>query len=64
LPLKSKSQLAWLKANRPDLVEEFLKSTKNVEELPDKVGDTKPVRYSGRKDSSKGKTKSKKGKKA
>ncbi len=42
MPLKSKAQLEWLKKNRPDLVEEYLANTKNVEKLPEKVKPKKP----------------------
>lgn len=42
MPLKSKAQLEWLKKNRPDLVEEYLANTKNVEKLPEKVKQKKP----------------------
>ena len=42
--LKSKAQLEWLKKNRPDLVEEYLTNTKNVEKLPDRAKAKKPTK--------------------
>ncbi len=60
MPLKSKAQLEWLKKNRPDLVQEFLDSTKNVEKLPERVKTKESPRYRGKDNSSKGKTPQKK----
>lgn len=61
MPFKSKAQLAWMKENRPDLFEEFMSKTKDVEKLPERIKEKKPIRYSGNKDTAKGKAKSKKG---
>lgn len=34
MPFKSKKQMKWMKENRPELYEEFLKETEDVSKLP------------------------------
>lgn len=60
MPYKSKAQMRWMHANRPDLAAEFDKETKNAKGLPEKS--KKSGSKSGKKSAAKGSS-SKKGKK-
>lgn len=36
MPFKSKSQMRWMYANKPDMAEEWASETKNIKKLPEK----------------------------